>query len=167
MTEVLVAPTFSLRLTNGDVQPVDVDVLIDGALAALDARIQRDGKIESPSDAKAYFALRLGRADHEIFAVLFLDSQHRIIAYREMFHGTLTQTSVYPREIVRHALLLNAGAIMIAHNHPSSGEPTPSRADEHLTKAVVDAMRLVDVRVLDHFVVGAGSVVSFAEKGLI
>ncbi|MEO6534046.1 MAG: JAB domain-containing protein, partial [Pseudolysinimonas sp.] len=96
-----------------------------------------------------------------------MDAAHRIIAMREMFHGTLTQASVYPREIVRHAMLLNAAAIMLAHCHPSSGDPTPSRADEHLTKAIVDAMRLVDVKVLDHFVVGAGSAISFAESGLL
>lgn len=164
MTEVLVSPTFQILLANGDTQPRDVDILIDGALAALDARIQRTGKIGSPADAKAHFALHLGRYEHEVFAVLFLDARHRIIAMRDMFHGTLTQASVYPCEIVRHAMLLNAAAVMISHCHPTSRDPTQSRADEALTAAVAVALRLVDIRLLNHFVVGTGSVSQWPSK---
>ena len=149
-----------------DLVAVDDDTLIQAALARLNARVLRTDMLDSPAAAKAYFALHLGGYDHEVFAVAFLDSQHRVIAFREMFHGTLAQTSVYPREIVRQALLLNAGAVVISHNHPS-GEPTPSRADEALTTAVAAALRLVDVRLLDHFVVGGGETVSFAERGLL
>jgi DNA repair protein RadC len=166
MSDLITAPASELRPIAVDLDAVDDDTLIDAALARLNARVLRTGKLDSPGAAKAYFALHLGRCDHEVFAVAFLDSQHRVIAYREMFHGSLSQTSVYPREIVRHALLLNAGAVMISHCHPS-GEPTPSRADEVLTKAVAAALQLVDVRLLDHFVVGGGTTVSFAERGLL
>jgi len=166
MSDSIAAPAPQLRSANVDLGSVDDDTLILAALARLNARVLRTDMLNSPAAAKAYFALHLGRYEHEVFAVLFLDSQHRVIAFREMFHGTLTQTSVYPREIVRQALLLNAGAVMISHCHPS-GEPTPSRADEVLTKAVAAALSLVDVRLLDHFVVGGGETVSFAERGLL
>jgi len=167
MSDSIVAPAPQLLSAGVDLDAVDDDTLIQAALARLDARIQRIGKIESPSDSKAYFALRLAPHDAEVFAVLFLDASHHIIAFREMFFGTLTQTSVYPREIVRTAMLLNAAAVVLGHQHPSSGNPEPSRADELLTKVVVDALRLVDVRVLDHLVVGGGAVVSMAERGLL
>ena len=97
---------------------------------------------------------------------LFLDSQHRLLVADEMFRGTLTQTSVYPREVVRRALALNAAAVILAHNHPS-GVAEPSRADEHLTQALKAALQLLDVRVLDRLVVGRGQVVSMAERGLM
>jgi DNA repair protein RadC len=101
-----------------------------------------------------------------VFGVLFLDGQHRLLRLEEMFHGTLTQTSVYPREVVKRALALNAGAVILAHNHPS-GVAEPSRADEYLTQTLKTALQLVDVRVLDHLVVGRGQVVSMAERGLV
>jgi len=101
-----------------------------------------------------------------VFVVVFLDAQHRVVANEEMFRGTLTQTSVYPREIVKKALQINAAAVILAHNHPS-GVAEPSGADEALTRALREALALVDVRVLDHFVVGAGAAVSFAERGLL
>lgn len=101
-----------------------------------------------------------------IVTSIFLDSQHRLIEWRELFRGTLSQTSVYPREVVRQAMDLNAGAVILAHNHPS-GLAEPSRADEFLTQSLKSALQLVDVKVLDHLVVGAGEVVSFAERGLM
>ena len=104
--------------------------------------------------------------EHEVFCVVFLDAQHRIIELRQMFRGTVTQTSVYPREVVKEALQLNAAAVILAHNHPS-GVPEPSRADEFLTQSLKSALLLVDVRVLDHMVVTLNAVVSFAERGLI
>jgi DNA repair protein RadC len=110
--------------------------------------------------------LQLAGLAQEVFAVLFLDSQHRLLKWDEMFRGTLQQTSVYPREVVRRALALNAGAVILAHNHPS-GLAEPSRADEYLTQTLKSALQLVDVRVLDHLVVGQGAVVSFAERGLV
>ncbi|HEY6133585.1 MAG TPA: DNA repair protein RadC, partial [Rubrivivax sp.] len=110
--------------------------------------------------------LQLGALEREEFAVLFLDSQHRLLQMKTLFRGTLNQTSVYPREVVKEALALNAGAVILAHNHPS-GAAEPSRADEMLTRTLQSALQLVDVRVLDHLVVGRGVVVSLAERGLL
>ena len=121
---------------------------------------------DAPGKVKDYLALQLSARAHEVFTVLFLDAQSRLIALEEMFRGTLTQTSVYPREVVKRALELHAAAVILAHNHPS-GAAEPSRADEYLTQTLKSALALVDVRVLDHLVVGKGSVVSFAERGLL
>lgn len=121
---------------------------------------------DSPQCVKDYLRLQLGHLNHEVFAVLFLDAQNHLIGLEEMFRGTLTQTSVYPREVVRRALELHASAVILAHNHPS-GLAEPSRADEFLTQSLTSALQLVDVRVLDHFVVGRPDVVSFAERGLL
>jgi len=121
---------------------------------------------DSPAKVKEYLGLQLGAREHEVFAVLFLDAQSRLVKLEEMFRGTLTQTSVYPREIVKRALELGAASVILAHNHPS-GAAEPSRADEFLTQTLKSALALVDVRVLDHLVVGRGAVVSFAERGLL
>jgi DNA repair protein RadC len=104
--------------------------------------------------------------EHEVFCVVFLDAQHRVIELQQMFRGTVTQTSVYPREVVKESLAPNAGAVILADNHPS-GAAEPSRADEYLTQTLKTALQLVDVRVLDHLVVTANVVVSFAERGLL
>ena len=120
----------------------------------------------APAQVRHYLMLELGSLPHEVFAVLFLDSQHRLIALRTLFRGTLAQTSVYPREVVKEALACNAGAVVLAHNHPS-GTAEPSRADEFLTHTLKSALALVDVRVLDHIVIGRGQTVSFAERGLL
>jgi DNA repair protein RadC len=108
----------------------------------------------------------LGARQQEVFLVLFLDTQHRVIASEELFHGTLSQTSVYPREVVKRALAHNAAAVILAHNHPS-GVAEPSQSDQLLTDALKQALNLVDVRVLDHFIVGTGTILSFAERGLM
>lgn len=147
-------------------RPATDEEIIATARQVLDAKIKRQGSITGPSDAKTFVALRLGNLPHEVFAVIFVDAQHRIIEFREMFRGTLTQASVYPREVVKEALQLNAAAVFLAHNHPS-GVAEPSRADEGLTGVLKSALGLVDVRVLDHLVVGGGQVVSFAERGLL
>ncbi len=126
-----------------------------------------DGPVfDSPGAVKSYLGLQLGNRPQEVFAVMFLDAQHRLLQFEEMFQGTLTQTSVHPREVVRRALALNAGAVVLAHNHPS-GVAEPSRADEFLTQTLQATLKLVDVRVLDHLVVGQGQVVSMAERGLL
>src|SRR5699024_8527544 len=104
--------------------------------------------------------------DREVFCVLFLDTQHRVIAFDEMFYGTLDSASVYPREVVKRALYYNAGAVILAHNHPS-GDPEPSDADRRITDRLTEALGLIDIRVLDHFVIGKEPAVSFAERGLI
>ncbi len=120
----------------------------------------------SPNVVKDYLRLALGGRQQEVFMVLFLDAQHRLIASEELFHGTLTQTSVYPREVVKRALVHNAAAVMLSHNHPS-GLAEPSSADRMLTDALKQALGLVDVRVLDHIVIGEQEALSFAERGLI
>lgn len=126
-----------------------------------------DRSVFDSSDAvKNYLSLHIGCEPCEHFAVLFLDSQHRAIAFERMFVGTLTQTSVYPREVVLAALRHNAAAVVLAHNHPS-GSVQPSRADEHLTQTLKTALAMVDVRVLDHVIVGGGNALSMAERGLI
>lgn len=104
--------------------------------------------------------------EHEVFAMLFLDNQHRIQAYEELFRGTLSSASVYPREVVKRALAINAAALMLVHNHPS-GHPEPSRADIEITQRLQSALELVDIRLLDHLVVGSEGAVSLAERGLL
>ena len=137
-----------------------------GARRALTQRMQEKSLMESPQAVRDYLQLQLGARPHEVFAVLFLDSQNRLLALEELFRGTLTQTSVYPREIVKFALAHGAAAIIFAHNHPS-GLAEPSQADELLTRTLRQALALVDIRVLDHFIVGEGAAMSFAERGLI
>lgn len=123
--------------------------------------------LTSPQAVRDYLRTRLSCLPHEVFACLFLDAQHRLIACEEMFRGTLAQTSVYPREVVKAALSRNAAAVIFAHNHPS-GVAEPSRADELLTASLKQALALVDIRTLDHFVVAAGAdSISFAERGLL
>ncbi len=142
------------------------DRLIQRALKVLDGRIRTEPALNSPSAVRDYLRLKLASLEHEVFVVIFLDAQNRVIEVNEMFRGTLTQTSVFPREIVKAALKCNAGAMICAHNHPS-GVAEPSHADETLTSALKQALALVDVRVLDHFVVAGAGVLSFAERGLI
>lgn len=163
------APHFGLFVRvagGGAIRPATTDEIVAAARAALDTKIQRQGQIATPSDSKAFVSLRLGMLPHEVFAAMFLDAQHRVIEYVELFRGTLMQTSVYPREVVKEALRLNAAAVIFAHNHPS-GVPEPSRADSLLTTTLTSALSLVDVRVLDHLIVGGGQVVSFADRGLL
>jgi len=122
--------------------------------------------LDSPALLKDYFKVHFAGAERETFVVIFLDSQMRVIASEELFAGTLSQTSVYPREVVKRALHHNAGGVIFGHPHPS-GQPEPSRADEFLTQTLRSALNLVDVRVLDHLVVAGSQCISFAEKGLL
>lgn len=122
--------------------------------------------LSSPSAVRQYLRLCFGGAEQERFVVLFLDSQNRLIAAEELFRGTLTQTAVYPREVVKRALHFNAAGVIFSHNHPS-GVAEPSRADEALTRALKEALSVVDVKVLDHIVVAGSVAISFAERGLI
>ena len=126
----------------------------------------RSHSFTSPTVVSDYLQVKLGGLEHEVFAILMLDSQHRLIAYSEMFRGTIDSASVHPREVVKEALAHNAGAVILAHNHPS-GHPEPSEADKMITRKLMNALQLVDVRVLDHIVVGGRSTVSFAERGLL
>jgi DNA repair protein RadC len=150
----------------GPAKRAEVAAVMEMARRALVQPLRNAPVFDAPQKVKDYLALHLGQRAQEVFAVLFLDGQHRLIEFEILFHGTLTQTSVYPREIVRQALKHNAGAVILAHNHPS-GVAEPSRADEQLTQALKCALQLVDVRVLDHLVVGQGTVLSFAERGLL
>jgi DNA repair protein RadC len=122
--------------------------------------------LTSPQSVREYLRISLMGRGHEVFMVLFLDAQHRLIEAEEMFRGTLTQTSVYPREVVKRSLYFNAAAVIFAHNHPS-GIAQPSQADELLTRSLREALALVDIKVLDHFVIGGNAVMSFAERGLL
>lgn len=133
---------------------------------SLEEEISYRDVLSSPVQVREYLKVTLHDKEHEVFMALFLDAQHHLIATEELFRGTLTQTSVYPREVVKCALSHNAAAVIFAHNHPS-GVAEPSRADEALTLVLKQALALVDVKVLDHFVVAGGSVVSMAERGMV
>ena len=150
----------------GPAKRAEIVAVLELARRALAAELKEKALFATPQAVRDYLQLQLGSRQHEIFAVLFLDSQHRLIALEELFRGTLTQTSVYPREVVIRALALNAASVVLAHNHPS-GAARPSRADEVLTQTLKSALALVDVRVLDHFVVTSTQAVSMAELGLL
>jgi DNA repair protein RadC len=126
--------------------------------------LQRGEVLGSPADTRRFLLARLRDYPHEVFACLFLDNRHRVIEFAEMFRGTIDGTSVHPREVVKQALALNAAAVIFAHNHPS-GVAEPSQADHRLTRRLQDALSLVDIRVLDHIVIGDGYTVSLAERG--
>lgn len=140
--------------------------IINHALELLACETRSGDVLDCPDAVRNYLRLKLGSRPHEVFAVVFLDARNQVIEVVELFRGTLTQTSVYPREVVIEALKRNAAAVILAHNHPS-GSPEPSRADELLTTSLKQALALVDVRVLDHFIVTRQIVLSFAERGLI
>ena len=142
------------------------DTLIATALALLAGRMRATDHLASPAAVRDYLRLLLAGREHEVFVVVLLDAQNRVLSCEELFRGTLTQTSVYPREVVKVALAANAGAAIFAHNHPS-GCSEPSRADELLTQTLKSALALVDVKVLDHFVVAGAQAISFAERGLL
>lgn len=127
--------------------------------------VSRGDALTSPGDTRQFLAAHLRDYHHEVFAALFLDQRHRVIGYEELFSGTIDGASVHPREVVKKALAYNAAAMILAHNHPS-GVAEPSSADERITRRLKDALSLVDVRVLDHFVVG-DEIISFAERGLL
>jgi DNA repair protein RadC len=150
----------------GPAKRAEVVAVLELARRALAQELQQRPLFDSPAAVRHYLQLQLGARTHEVFAVLFLDSQNRLLAMEELFRGTLTQTSVYPREVVLRALHHHAAAVVLAHNHPS-GEARPSRADESLTQSLKAALSLVDVRVLDHFIVTRDQAASMAELGLV
>lgn len=141
------------------------DATIRRALRILENRLKEPGaQLCGPNAVRDYLALWLGDREHEVFAAVFLDAQNRVIAAEELFRGTLNQTAVYPREVVKRALALNAGAVIFAHNHPS-GVEEPSQADHWLTEGLKTALAMVDVRTLDHFVIAGRRYTSFMERG--
>ncbi|MDD2768830.1 MAG: DNA repair protein RadC [Methylococcus sp.] len=142
------------------------DAIIADALSILAKRFHRADAITSPEIARQFLTLRYAQAEREIFAVVHLDNQHRVMALEDVSLGTIDSAAVYPREIVKAALKRNTAAVMLAHNHPS-GIPTPSDADKRITAQIKQALALVDVRVIDHMVIGGADAYSFAEHGLL
>lgn len=150
----------------GEAKYVQLIAALEVGKRHLEAKLTRGAALESPRDTLEYLQACLRDRAYEVFCCLFLDNRHRVLAFEELFRGSLTGTAVYPREVVKRALKLNAAAVILVHNHPS-GVAEPSRADEVLTDRIKEALTLVDVRVLDHIVVGDGESVCFSERGLI
>jgi len=150
----------------GPAKRAEIGAVLEIARRSMAQELRARPAFDATEQVKSYLRLQLDGLPHEVFCVLFLDAQHRLICMEEMFRGTLAQTSVYPREVAKRALQLHAAAVILAHNHPS-GAAEPSRADEFLTQTLQRALQLLDVRVLDHIVVGSGHTVSFAERGLL
>jgi len=141
--------------------------IIQQALVILNELLrQPEHALTSPSDTRDFLSLKLAKLEHEVFACIFLDNRHRVIAYEQLFRGTIDGASIHPREVVKTALKHNAAAVIFAHNHPS-GVAEPSQSDLAITRRLNDALALVDIRVLDHFIVGSKEVLSFAERGVI
>ncbi|PIT81621.1 DNA repair protein RadC [Limnohabitans sp. 15K] len=165
---LLQATAQSLKLVKGlgPAKQAELLAVFELARRALGQRLKEREAFQTPGAVKQYLQLQLAHKNHEVFAVLFLDSQNRMLAMEELFRGTLSQTSVYPREVVMRALHHQAAAVVLSHNHPS-GSVQPSRADEHLTQTLKASLALVDVRVLDHIIVGQGQALSMAEAGLM
>ena len=150
----------------GDAKAAQLAAVLELARRSLRENLKAGIALTSPGAVRDYLRLALGARTHEVFVVLFLDAQHRVLSDAELFRGTLTQTSVYPREVVKAALAANAAAVILAHNHPS-GVAQPSQADELLTRQLKEALALVEVKVLDHFIVAGSQTLSFAERGML
>ncbi len=165
---LLQATVQSLQLVKGlgPAKQAELLAVFELSRRALSQRLKEREVFHTPGAVKQYLQLQLAHKNHEVFAVLFLDSQNRMLGLEELFRGTLSQTSVYPREVVMRALHHQAAAVVLSHNHPS-GSVQPSRADEHLTQTLKASLALVDVRVLDHIIVGQGQTLSMAEQGLM
>ena len=150
----------------GPAKRAELLAVLELARRAAQQQLRERTVLDAPATVRSYVQLHIGQRPYEVFAVLFLDSQHRLLALEELFRGTLSQTSVYPREVVLRALHHHASAVILAHNHPS-GSVEPSRADEALTQTLKAALALLDVRVLDHLIVAPGQALSMAERGLL
>ncbi len=150
----------------GAARAAQVAAVRELATRALAEQMQGRDSLASPAAVRAFLRLRLQHLGHEVFWAVFLDAQNRVLAAEELFRGTLTQTSVYPREVVKRALAHNAAGVILAHNHPS-GVAEPSFQDQALTRSLAESLALVDVKVLDHFIVAPGASLSFAERGLL
>jgi DNA repair protein RadC len=168
LSGLLAAPADRLIALDGlgPAKSAQLQAVLELARRSLREEVQHATALSSPDKVRAYLRITLSSRPHEVFMALFLDAQNRLIVADELFRGSLTQTSVYPREVVKRALAVNAGGVIFAHNHPS-GVAEPSRSDELLTTSLRQALALVDVRVLDHLIVAGGDVLSFAERGLL
>ncbi|MDQ3563864.1 MAG: DNA repair protein RadC [Pseudomonadota bacterium] len=151
---------------GGTAKYVQIQAALELGRRYLEEKLTRGDALCNPEDTHRYLNASMRNLPHEVFACLFLDTRHRIICFEELFRGTLDAASVYPREVVKRALLHNAAAVILAHNHPS-GIAEPSSADKALTERLRSALELIDIRVLDHFVIGEGDIVSMAERGLM
>jgi DNA repair protein RadC len=163
LSRLLSATPLELESAAGSEQ---IGAVMELARRALHEEMKARDTLASPAAVRAYLRLRMQDLGHECFFCVFMDAQNRVIVAEELFRGTLTQTSVYPREVVKHALKHNAAAVILAHNHPS-GVAEPSLQDQALTRTLAEALALVDVKVLDHFIVAPGAALSFAERGLL
>ena len=157
---------FCHGLGLGEAKYVQLQATLEMARRHMAETLQRGNVLDSPDQTRGFLAAQLRDYAFEVFACLFLDNRHRVIAFEELFRGTINGASVHPREVVKKALGHNAAAVILAHNHPS-GVAEPSEADRHITRQLISALALVEVRVLDHLVVGDGEAVSFAERGLM
>lgn len=155
-----------VRDSRGRYRPASSQQILAAARQTIDQQYARGATMASPQAVREYLQVKLSGFPYEVFAMLALDSQHRLIDYVELFRGTIDSASVYPREVVKELLARNAATVILAHSHPS-GSPEPSAADRALTQRLKDALALVDIRVLDHIVVGGNQTVSFAERGMI
>lgn len=151
---------------DGAYIPMGDDELIAVALRVLAGRVTRAQALESPRATREYLVVRLAPLEHEVFCCIFLDNRHRVIAFEELFRGTVDGASVHPREVIKRTLAHNAAAVILAHNHPS-GVAEPSQADELITVRLKEGLAQVDVRLLDHLIVGGATIVSLAERGVL
>jgi DNA repair protein RadC len=165
-TDQGLAQTLLVRESDGQYRPAQAEEVLSQARSVLAERVRPGALMSSSQAVKDYLRVELCELDHEVFCVLFLDAHNRVITLQTMFRGTVMQTAVYPREVAREALMQNAAAVILAHNHPS-GCADPSRADTMLTTTLKNALALVDVKVLDHVIVAGGDTCSFAEQGLL
>ena len=157
--------TLRVRDTNGRYRAAAPAEIFSACSEILYAQLDKV-QISSPADTTEFLRAKLAYQEREVFACVYLDHRHRVLGYQELFYGTIDGASVHPREVVKAALALNAAAVIFSHNHPS-GVAEPSRADENLTRRLKEALALVDIRVLDHIVIGGLESVSFAERGLL
>lgn len=158
--------TLYIHEANGSPRAATADEILAEARSLISRRMRQGTTLTSPRAAQEFLTLRFAHLEHEVFAVLFLDTRHRLIDCRDLFRGTVDGASVHPREVVKEALAKNAAAVILAHNHPS-GVAEPSQADEIITTRLRDALALVEIRVLDHLIVAGSTVISLAERGVL
>jgi len=165
MKDTAAQNTYQIRDSEGAYHNILQDELVEAAQNCIKERFQKGETLSSPAASAGYLQVLIGGNEHEVFTVLWLNSQHKVIGHSELFRGTIDGASVYPREVLKEALAHNAAAVIFAHNHPS-GSPEPSQADIHITDRLKNALALVDIRVLDHVIVGE-TTISMAERGLL
>jgi len=163
MTKFKTSETQGQYHVDGTVSAEDI---ITMAKRILNRRFAKGRAMTDPQQSKNFLTLKLSQLEHEVFSILFLNNQHKVIAYEELFRGTIDGASVYPREVLKRALHHNAAAVILSHNHPS-GEPEPSQSDIQITQKLQQALNIVDIRILDHIIIGGEDPVSLAERGLL